>query len=417
MFTILRRPQSHNAEQNAEPAMEDIVMLKRPKSVKQAAENAFETTLMLNALSAQTANLKALISAQTAATLEALKLDASEVATIKDQEPAYAIMPVNDVATKCKTVYRKHSFSPQGLGQSPSAELSFSKLSMNMVQNAYAEKTASAAEAARLSMLKPMEAAHLKTSKNEKAQTYSVVPTYNETTDTLCYWSVALNRPCDAAEEAILQQCSNAALEDAARASMSTEWWNVPPGLSALSRAVAKHRSPQAVSPSSTKQEYPSAVHRLSTIVEVDSPINTSPIGSDSDRALSSHQLTLLTTLKSPRSSISSNTTAAQSSSSATSAKRPDSGYENMSADGLVTVEAQGVATVPILQRPSRAWTSDSRSPNRSSASSDSSESGPSMDSSSSSSRYFSAKHSRVPSGNVEHDGEGEVADAGGVAL
>ena len=384
--------------------MESIVMPKRPP--KRAVVPTIESTFMLNALSAQTTNLQALISAQTAATIEAPKLEASAELTSEEKESASIVPRLAPVATKCKTVYRTHSFSPQGLGMSPAGEMSLSELSTSIVQNAHTEKTTSAVQADRLSMLKPMETAHLKIGKNEKAPSYSILPTYDDTTDTLCWWSVALNAPRDAVEQATLQQCSDAALEDATRASMSVAWWNVPPGLSVLNRALAKHKSSQPVSPVEHDPR------RLSTIIEVDSPI-----GSGSNPDLSSHKLNLLSAFKSPRSSISSNTTAVRSSSSVASAKRPDSGYQNSNEDSFANVDGQGVAAAPNIQRPSKACVRDRRSPDRSSASSESNESATSMNSSSSSSRYFSAKHSPVASCNVEHDGDAEVVEAGGVAL
>ena len=399
---MLERPQSRKAEQATEAASENTVMLKRPQLQK--PEQAADSTFMLNVLSAQSSTLNSLISAQTAATIEALKLEAFGYSTPEDQEYTSAVFSIDQATTKCKTVYRTHSLSPQGLGESPSGELSLSELSTNMVQHAHAEKTTSAAQAARLSLLKPMKAAHLKIGKNEKAPSHSIIPTYDDTTDTLCWWSVAMKGPRDAAEQAILQRCSDAALEDATRDSMSTAWWNVPPGLSVINRAVAKHKSSRPVSPLEHDPR------RLSTIIEVDSPI-----GSELERGLSPHKLDLLAALKSPRSSVSSSTTAPHSSSSTSAAKRPDSGYADLSAGLTGNGEGQVVATAPIIQPPAKACVWGRYSPNRSSASSDSSES--SMSNKSSSSRYFSAKHSRVASCNVDQDGEGDIADAGGVAL
>ena len=399
---ILSRPQAQNAEQSAEPIMESIVMLKRPP--KQAVVPSIESTFMLNALSTQTTTLSALISSQTNASIGALKPKASEDPTLQE-EPASAVLLLGQ-ATRCKTIYRTQSFSSQGLGSLPSGDMSLSELRTSMMKNAHAEKTSSTAQAARPSMPMPMEAAHLKIGKNEKSPSYSIIPTYDDTTDTLCWWSITMDGPRDAADQANLQQCSDAALEDASCASTNTAWWNVPPGLSVLNRALAKHKSSRPVSPA----EHDS--RRLSTIIEVDSPI-----GSGSNPDLSSHKLNLLSAFKSPRSSVSSTTTAAQSSSSVTSAKRPDSGYQNSNGDGFANVEGKGVAAAPSIQRPAKACVRDRRSPDRSSASSDTNESSTSMNSSSSSSRYVSAKHSPVASCNVVGGGEGELAEAGGVAL
>lgn len=184
----------------------------------------------------------------------------------------------DDTATDGAIVYRADHFNSCGTGQ-PSEQMDLTGLMKNIFSGGDRQESAN----------KFTKRFSAKPSANEttflaQPSSYVILPVFDESSDTLCWWSIAVDPPHSGAEQKKMQErhreshAYNLKVNSASRA-----WWDVPPGFSVLARTVARQRQDSLASNDSllsTRQ------HRFSN----------SSFGSN--QSLTDHQSNLLSTLK-----------------------------------------------------------------------------------------------------------------------
>lgn len=182
----------------------------------------------------------------------------------------------DDTAFSGAIVYRADHFNADGIGQ-PSEQMDLTGLMKNVfsgsrqkVWNKFAKRFSAKPGSKEAFLAQP--------------SSYAILPVFDEASDTLCWWSIAIDPPQSGEERSKIRErhreteAYNSKVNAASRA-----WWDVPPELSVLARTVARARQDSVTSTDaspSTRQ------HRFSN----------SSFGSS--HSLTDHQSNLLSTLK-----------------------------------------------------------------------------------------------------------------------
>jgi len=183
----------------------------------------------------------------------------------------------DDTTISSAVVYRADHFNSDGTGR-PSEQMHLTGLMKNILSGSRQESVNKSAK--RFSAKPgPKEGEFF-----AQPSSYFILPVFDDTSNTLCWWSIAIDPPHAGVEQSKSQE-RHRGIEapDLKVDSANCAWWDVPPGLSVLARTVARRKQDSLASTDSlpaTRQ------HRFSN----------SSFGSD--QSLTDHQMNLLSSFK-----------------------------------------------------------------------------------------------------------------------